>query len=117
MGAASVAKATVVVMPHLVEFLYSYGLSTSGMIDSRAKRPLLSDVGTMVTAFDLVDEARVAVRPAATPGSASAPGGSPEVLTEGTAACTGKPFSTSRAVSVSVLSIETIDARRSTSSG
>jgi hypothetical protein len=67
------------------------------VIENLANKPLLFERGTMVTALDLVDEARDSVRPAATPGSVSAPVGSPEVLTEGTgtAASGGKPFSTS----------------------
>lgn len=115
-GAASVANAIVAVMPHFVEFLYSYGLSTSGVMAILAKSPLLWDRGTIVTARERVDDGRDELREAVRPGGASAPVGSPEVLTDGTAASPGKPFSMSRTVSVSVVSTEAGDAGRSISS-
>lgn len=54
-GAAAPARATMRVINHFVLLAYSYGLSTSGMMDSLPSNPLRFDRGTIVTARESTD--------------------------------------------------------------
>jgi photosystem II stability/assembly factor-like uncharacterized protein len=83
MGAAAVASEMMVVMAHLVDLLYSYGRSTSGIRARAANRPRRRALGTMVTARERFDEAleraRVGEQHSWPQAKAALPEGSPTV--------------------------------------